>query len=353
MGKGRLEGWLTWLAIAGAVGTATAPSAAIAADDAKSWAKAGADAFNKNQFYEAAVAFEKAAQLDPGNPKNLRYAGRAWQQLGHWKRALVLLEMYLKIEPNPEHRASIGEFLEPLRKATPRDIAAALNSALIAYPQARLESEAAKAYEEVGDEPALKRAAELWEVSRVRAASDLDKQAAEAGLQRVTQRQLDLKAKRDREDEERKRKEAEARARDAEAKAKETENRAKEQKAKEAAIQDKAPAAPAGAAPGQPIALYTAGGVLVAGGVVLGVMGYTGASSLNANAAKDFKGNYGGYRDAKSTQDTIAYSGWSIAAVGVGVTAWAFLSHSSEPKRAVLVPTLSADGLGMAWAAQF
>ncbi len=159
-------------------------------EDAQHFAEKGAEAFKAAQYWEAAVAFEKAAQLEPGNPKNLRYAGRAWQEVGHLRKALVLLEAYLKIEPDAALKASAEEKIAPLRNLTPQQHVDALTAALVKYPQARMESEAAKAYEELGDEAAFKKAAELWEVAKVRASSDSERMVAENGSARVAQRLL-------------------------------------------------------------------------------------------------------------------------------------------------------------------
>ncbi len=334
-----------WVLLAQSAAVLVAPATAFAAaEDPKAWAKKGAEAFNKGDFLGAARAFEKAAQLDPSDPKNLRYAGRAWQQVGHWKRALVLLEMYLKIETNPEHRASIMEFVEPLRRATPRQVAEALDAALARFPQGRLEGEAAQLWEDLDDEAAVQHASELWELARVRAATDGDRQAAEAGARRASQRVAALKAQR------------------------------------LAAQQPKDPVKPDGVGLPQnptpvvqdkqppvlppPVAnngsstlrttLLISGGVLVIGGAVLGTLGYLGAQDVNDRANKgEYKSNPDAYFTDKGAKDNLAYAGWSALAVGVGLGVWGALTSDGTPARVTLVPQLGPGTAGLALASPF
>ena len=291
---------------------------ATAAEDAEIAAKKGGESFKNNQFYEAAVQFERAAQLDPTDPKNLRYAGRAWQELGHLKRALVLLEAYLRIESNAEYRASIMDKIEVLRRATPLQLAEALTAALTKYPQARLESEAARAWEAVGTEDALNKAVELWEVARVRAMTDGDKATAEAGIQRVAQRRLDVKAAQERD--------LAAAKRDQQ----ERDRLAQEQaRLRDQPGQPSQPGDPGGAGlRPQQMVLYTAGGIALVGGVSLAIVGYLGAVDVNDRAAKgEYKsGPYIKYTEDLQAQDNLAYAGWGLAALGAGAVGWAWLS---------------------------
>ncbi|MSQ83407.1 MAG: hypothetical protein EXR77_11060 [Myxococcales bacterium] len=338
--------WNAFLAITlfYATGYAGGPASicayAAAADDAGDFAAKGAEAFKANQYLEAAQAFEKAAQLDPSDPKNLRYAGRAWQEVGHLRRALVLLEAYLKIEPDPKLRASIEEKIAPLRKLKSKQVAEALAQALGKYPQGRLEAETAKAYEEIGDEPALKRAAELWEVARVRAASDSERMAAETGSARVAQRVFDAKARREKEDAERKASEAEA----ARAAAK--------------AAHDKAPD-PIGAtkppASSAPILLYGAGGALVATGALLVVLGRNGADTVHRAAlAHEYKDDYPRYLKDRASADTMYYVGYGAAAAGAGVLLWAFLVPSlPSPENKATTWYVLPTARGAVWGLQF
>lgn len=333
-----------WALLAQSAAALSVPAVAFAAaEDPKAWAKKGAEAFNKGDFLGAARAFEKAAQLDPSDPKNLRYAGRAWQQVGHWKRALVLLEMYLKIEPNPEHRASIMEFVEPLRKATPRQVAEALDAALARFPQGRLEGEAAQLWEDLDDEAAVQHASELWELARVRAASDADRQAAEAGARRATQRLAALKAQR--------------------LAAQQPKN--DPVKPDPVALpQTPTPVVPDKQPPPQPsvatgsstlrTTLLVSGGVLVLGGAVLGTLGYLGAQDVNDRANKgEYKSNPDGYFTDKGAKDNLAYAGWSALAVGVGLGVWGALTSDGTPARVTVLPQLGPHGAGLALASPF
>lgn len=173
------------------------PALAMAgpADDALVAARKGAEFFKANQFFEAAQEFENAYALDSKDPKNLRYAGRAWQEVGYWERALVLLERYHAVETDAGLKESIVEKLEPLRKATPQDQAAALARATDRFPQAHLEGTAAKAFERLGDEASLKRAVSLLEIARLSGRDDADKQRIDAEIRRLQDKLQELQRK--------------------------------------------------------------------------------------------------------------------------------------------------------------
>lgn len=319
---------LAGLATAAAVHSALAPALAVAGEDAAMWANKGAQAFKVNSFYDAAVAFERAAQLDPGQPKNLRYAGRAWQQVGHWKKALALLELYVKIEPSAEHRASIGEYLEPLRAATARQRAEALQRALVQYPQARLEADAAAAWEEVADEAGYKAAADLWEVARVRAASDVERQTAEVGVRRAQARWQALRDTR----------EAESRRRVA--------GKPGDVQASNTGSRPVAATSEGGMDMRTP--LLVAGGVLAAGGLAAAGIGFFGARDVDQTAAQ------GGYAHAYSTyvadrdrNVTLQYLGWAAVGVGAGLGIWALLSEPKRGPTATVVPGAGAASAGL------
>ncbi len=303
-----------------------------AGDDARQFAEKGAEAYKAAQYWEAAVAFEKAAQLDPSDPKNLRYAGRAWQQVGHLRKALVLLEAYLKIEPDAALKASAEEKIAPLRTLTPQQHVEALSAALVKYPQARLESEAAKAHEEIGDEASFKKAAELWEVAKVRAASDAERLVAENGSARVAQRLFDLRAKREKEEADRRQKEADAKA-----------NAGKTGDGKG----QPGTAKPADAASPMTTMLYGAGGALVAGGVALVLVGRNTATTVDADAkAGKYASDPDKYTADRDSADSIAYAGWGVAAAGAGVLLWAVLA---PPKASTAGPAwwLAPTGNGL------
>ncbi|MBM4344724.1 MAG: hypothetical protein FJ100_15265 [Deltaproteobacteria bacterium] len=299
--------------IAGWIALALPGLAWAGADEARQFAEKGAEAFKAAQYWEAAVAFEKAAQLDPSDPKNLRYAGRAWQEVGHLRKALVLLEAYLKIEPDAALKASAEGKIAPLRNLTPLQHVEALSAALVKYPQARLEPEAAKAHEEIGDEASFKKAAELWEVAKVRAASDAERLVAENGSARVAQRLFDLRAKREKDEADRNQKQADAKS---------GSGKGNPQDGK---------ATPGTAEPSEvstPMTtlLYGAGGALVLGGAALVLVGRNTADNVDTDAkAGKYATNPGKYTTDRDSADITAYAGWGVAAAGAGMLLWAVL----------------------------
>ncbi|MBI5608994.1 MAG: hypothetical protein HY902_08940 [Deltaproteobacteria bacterium] len=183
---GRRAAWLA-LAIQVAVAGAGLPRVALAsaADESKAAAAKGAGLFKKADYFGAAQAFEKAFALDARDFRVLRYAGRAWQEVGHWDRALTLLERYQSLETDPELKASVQANIDLLRKATPREKAERLEKAIQAYPQARLEEDAAAALEALDDAPAYRRALQLYEVARVAATTAADKARLDKEIKRV------------------------------------------------------------------------------------------------------------------------------------------------------------------------
>ncbi len=164
------------------------------AEESLALAQRGAAFFKTSQYYAAATAFERAYQIDSRDAKNLRYAGRAWQEVGHWARALMLLESYVMVEANPDLKASIENKLTALRQATPTQIAEALAVATRRFPEAHLSYEAALAFEKLGDAAALKRAAQFLEVARLTATAR-DKDSIDAAIRRVQARRTELEHK--------------------------------------------------------------------------------------------------------------------------------------------------------------
>ena len=173
-------------------GTAPSPAWAGPAEESAALAQKGAAAFKNKQFFEAATAFMQAYQLDRRDQMNLRYAGRAWQEIGHWQRALNLLERYLEVEKDESLRTSVVEKLEPLRKASPQQILDALLDATKRFPEAQLEEEAALALEKIGDEAALKKAEKFYEVARLGAVQTTDRDRIETSLKRVQARLVEV-----------------------------------------------------------------------------------------------------------------------------------------------------------------
>lgn len=173
-------------ALQAAAGSLT-PAIALAGpvEESKALNAKGAALFKKGEYLEAALAFEKAYALDPRDFRVLRYAGRSWQEIGHWDRALTLLERYYSLETEPDLKASVLAYLDKLRKATPEERADALDKGAAKYPQARLEVEAARALESLGTAAALQRAIQLCEVARMGTAAPEEKAAIDKQLQRV------------------------------------------------------------------------------------------------------------------------------------------------------------------------
>lgn len=151
--RSRLAGTLlaaVWALQTGAGSLAPAVALAGPAEESKAINAKGAAQFKKGEYLDAAQAFEKAYALDQRDFRVLRYAGRAWQEIGHLERALTLLERYYSLETEPDLKASILGNLEKLRKSTPEERADALDKGCAKYPQAKLEVEAARALEALG-----------------------------------------------------------------------------------------------------------------------------------------------------------------------------------------------------------
>ncbi len=166
---------------------AGAPSAAAAGptESALALNDKGAALFKRKQYVEAAAAFERAYAIDPRDFRVLRYAGRCWQEIGDWERALALLERYVKLETDAEARATIQPSLDKLRAATPAQKAEALAAATRAYPHARLEEAAARALEALGGRANLLRAVEQLEVARLAAPDEAEKRRLAAEIDRL------------------------------------------------------------------------------------------------------------------------------------------------------------------------
>lgn len=178
---------IAWACALATVSSSLAPAVALAAavDDAKALNAKGAGLFKKGEYFDAAVAFEKAYALDARDFRVLRYAGRAWQEIGHWERALTLLERYYALETEEDLKTSVLANLEKLRKATPAERAEALEKGAARYPQARLEEEAARALEGLGTAAALRRAGQMLEIARLGAATQPEKDALDKEVIRV------------------------------------------------------------------------------------------------------------------------------------------------------------------------
>ncbi len=309
-----LAAWLSGVVLLGmAAGSLLARPAAAAlsaTDESKALAVKGADLFKKGQFLDAAQAFEKAYALDAKDFRVLRYAGRAWQEVGFYDRALKLLTRYLEIETDAELAQSAKANVAKLKSATPAERAAALDQATRKYPQARLEDEAAKAYEALGDVKSLERAIELWEVVRVATPDESGKRYVDDHMRKLRE----------------------------------------QVQAMQAAATVKTPAVTQQAEPSHTVqyAVWGASALVLAGGVSLMAVaaGQTNASN------DDFKAhtiNYATYRDRRADSDTLYYAGIGLTALGVGGAIGGFFLGPQAPAKTAqwhVVP--SVGGLALA-----
>lgn len=280
------------------------PSLALAGpvEDAQEHAGKGLELFKKEQFYDAALAFEEAVKLDPTDARNLFYCGRAWQQVGFWTRAKTLLERYLVLEKDEALRTKIMPKLTELRNATPVQIAAALGEATQKYPQARLEAEAAQAYEKLGDEASLRKAAEFWELARTAAANAEDRTLFTTNSRRVQARLLEIEQKK---------------AVDPKV---EVKTEAKVEAKAEPKVEAKSEAKPAAAVGGGGgKILLIGGGVLLVGGAVLAVLGASKGQTANDGAATHAFADYTAYQAEKKSADNMNFIGLGVAGLGAAL----------------------------------
>lgn len=158
-------------------------------------AKEGAGHYKAKRYLEAARLFEEAYRVNPVDPRNLRYAGSAWNKVGHWERALNLLERYSQLATNAAHRQSIQPRIAELKKKTPRERADQLALATVKYPQGKLEIEAARALERLGKKNDLERALKLYETARLWATSPALSAQVNADIDRVKNKLIELEKK--------------------------------------------------------------------------------------------------------------------------------------------------------------
>ncbi|MBM4346131.1 MAG: hypothetical protein FJ100_22385 [Deltaproteobacteria bacterium] len=301
--------WLCAITIAAVAASAFAVNRAWAgpapAVEANALATKGAALFAKGEYLEAAGLFERAYALDAKGFRVLRYAGRAWQEIGHWERALTLLERYYALETEPSLRETVLANLDKLRKATPRDKALALDGAARKYPQARLEDQAAQALEALGDAESLRRAIEHWEVARLAAADAAAKTRVENDLARARERLRIVQAEL-------------IRGADA--------------------VGQPAPATVTAGQSGAQWAAWIGGGAAVIAGAAL--WGVGAAATKDANAQYTAKAlSYSAYSDARSTADVQYFSGIGLAGAGaLAVAAGFLLGPGDAPARVGLGP---------------
>lgn len=314
-----------WLVLATVSAAQLGPSTALAgpAEESKALNNKGAGLFKKGEYFEAALAFEKAYALDARDFRVLRYAGRAWQEIGHWDRALTLLERYFSLESEADLKASLLPNLEKLRKTTPRERAEALASAATRYPQARLEEEAARALQALGDAASLKRAVQLFEVARLGAGNPAEKdrldkdiaQAREALQQAEVREAAALKASKP---------------------------------VKPPVELPKAPPPRSAGPTGLQWALWGGGGAVALGGAALWLVGRKQTFEATDRLAALPKTAVAERDEARSDYDkgsTLYFAGIGLAAVGAGAAVAGFLLGPSNAKVAV-APT--ENGLSLA-----
>lgn len=302
-------------------------------------AQEGAEHFKAGRFLQAARAFEVAFQHDPTNARIVRYAGRAWQEVGHWDRARRLLERYLVLETDPELKASIAGRLEKLQAASPRAVAEALQQATARFPLGRLERDAGVAWERLGDAASLRKALTLYETARL-AATGAERVQIDAAVGRVQGRLIALEAS--------------------------------PVTGPQPGVQPhNGVTPPVGHTPQPPpkrepqsdglgAALWVIGGVLTLGGVGTAAWGYKQATDANAAwkddaqlpaAQKHYK-SFSAYTDDKEGGDTLNLVGAGVAGVGGAVLVWALVrSLTSGPETASrgwqVAPVAGRDGLGL------
>lgn len=317
-----------------------------AAAKALELASSGAVHFKAERFPEAARDFEAAYRTNPVDPKNLRYAGRAWEQVGVWDRAISLFERYLQVETSPELRQSIVPRLDKLKATTPQERAEALAMATIKYPQARLEGEAAQAFERLGDKASLERAIKLYETSRLWAETPAEKARVDDDINRVRQRITALEKGGDTQQN--------------------NQNNQQNQNNQNNQQPDpKKPEPPKSDTLGT--VLYIAGGVAIVAGaglVGVGYMQYSGAIEDNDSGKFKTKADYD---DALGSAKTTYVAGAAVAGVGVLVVGVAVARTLMAPAAAPasngaaagattswqLLPRLTQDGVGLALGGSF
>ncbi|HAN30078.1 MAG TPA: hypothetical protein DCQ06_00635 [Myxococcales bacterium] len=148
-------------------------------------ARSGATHFRGKRFLAAARAFEEAYRLNPVDPRNLRYSGRAWQEVGALERALSLLERYALLESKAKFRASIQPRIEELQKLSARQRAEALASATRRYPQGKLEVDAARSLVRLGSRSDMQRALKLYETARIWASDSTTRSLVAAAIDKI------------------------------------------------------------------------------------------------------------------------------------------------------------------------
>ena len=330
------------------------PSPAFAGDKnaSSAAAKEGAGHFKGKRFIEAARRFEEAYRLNPVDPRNLRYAGRAWQEVGHVERALGLFERYHQVETNPKHRATIVPHIETLKAIPAPKRADMLAQATINYPQGKLELEAGRAMERLGDEVSLQRALKLFGTARLWATTPAEQSAVDAAIDQAKRQQVALKEN------------AAAKEKAAKDKA------AMEKAAKDAAAGDNGDpgggankggagsmgVAKTGTSDGMKSGLMIGGGAVALVGVALAVYGIMAVRTADADYQEDGTvadpnmWSYGSpdeYESDRSFNSSLYYAGLATAGVGVGVLVWGILRPAATATSWHAAPLVDANHRGL------
>lgn len=330
------------LLVAGALWTPRPASAE--ASPAQAAATEGAGHFKAKRYLEAARAFERSYQLEPTDPVLLRYAGRAWQEVGHLGRAKRLLERYLELEKNAARRSSIEPKLARLRGLDKTALAEALVEAARKHPGGGLEAEAAFALEELDDPASLARALKHWELARTLAKDSGVRVQCDSGIRRVKRRMAELEK-----------------------------GAAPAPQPTPVPTPVPTPTPPPSPAPpeatgssGLTVALYVIGAVGLVGGA--GMAGYGFIQADNANKAfkedadklpaKRTYSSFEAYEKDKKGADTMAYIGYGVAGVGAIATVWAIARTATSGPAAAdgsgVRPWVGSGGRGgLLWSVRF
>lgn len=297
------------------VGLAVSTAVAVPADTSAALAAEGAALFKRNEYLDAARTFDRAIALDGKDFRLLRYAGRAWQEVGHWPKALDLLERYDRQEPEVALRATLLPNLDKLRKATPQERAEALEGACQRYPQAGLEADAGKAFEVLNDAAGHRKALAFAETAR-RAATDPSQVAElDAWIARLRTRQAELD--------------------------------------RPTAVQTPAPPVPvvrtSGGPTGAQWAAWGGGATLAVAGAVLWVMGASATQAANDDLTEG-RSTYAEYKNARDGADVQYFTG--VGLVGAGAVAaavgWFLAPESADAAQTRLFVTPAPAGIGLA-----
>ena len=315
--------------------------------EAVAHAQEGAGHFKAGRYLKAARAFEKAVRLDPSDRTFLRYAGRAWQEVGHIERARRMLQLYMTLETDEKRKASISPNVKILEAATPKVIADQLLAATRKHPMGRLEGDTAAAFARLDDEKSLKLALTLYETARLTAPTDKQRGEVDGAMKKIRNRLEELKR--------------EAKAGDGKTgDGKTGDGKAGDGKGGDGKTKPVVPQPKQPESDGLGTALWVIGGVLLVGGGGLSGWGYMGSSAANDDWAKDedlpkdqrkYK-TFAEYEEDKKSGDNMNLIGAGVAGVGGAVLIWALIRSATrggdDGKQSWYVaPAMARDGIGV------